>query len=242
MLERTILVLCGLAGLVLSATVGFAQQSPTADQIIERLKGGGGNAGEGNGRRTRGLSVSPGQVAAPPPGSGIKPITAPGASDAASAPIEPAPLAPVNSDRVTVDQIFLKAPRGLSTGERQKVADIVKAKPGIDLEIYFEFNSSDIGPKAVPALLELGKALSSDALAGTRLLVAGHTDGKGEAAYNQKLSERRAASIRNFLVVQFKVQEARLLSVGFGKEQLKNKADPFAGENRRVQVVNLDSR
>lgn len=235
-MKPQIFVVTGLFALMCANVPAVAQQTPTAEQIIERLKGGAGvpaGADPGAARRTRGLSVSPGTVAAPPPGSGTTPA-------AATAP--PAGIPPPAPDKGVVDQVFAKSPRGLSSGERQQVANIVKAKPAIDLEIYFDFNSAEIGPKAVPALLELGRALSSDALAGTRFLVGGHTDSKGAGPYNQKLSEQRAEAIRRFLVTQFKVDEARLLAIGFGKEQLKNKADPFAGENRRVQVVNLDGR
>ncbi len=236
MMKPQIFVVTGLLALMFASLPAVAQQTPTAEQIIERLKGGAGapaTADPSAPRRTRGLSVTPGTVAAPPPGSGSTPA-------AATAPAVGVP--PPAQDRGVVDQVFAKSPRGLSSGERQQVADIVKVKPAIDLEIYFEFNSAVIGPKAVPALLELGRALSSDALAGTRFLVGGHTDGKGNGPYNQKLSEQRAEAIRRFLVTQFKVEEARLLAIGFGKEQLKNKTTPFAGENRRVQVVNLDGR
>ncbi len=236
MMKLTLAVVTGLLALLSAGPPATAQQPPTAEQIIERLKGGAGGPAAGDptaARRTRGLSVTPGSVAAPPPGSGTRPAaaTAPG-----EGVLPPAP------SKAAVDQVFEKSPRGLSSGERQQVAAIAKARPAIDLEIYFEFNSAEISPKAVPTLLELGRALSSNALAGTRFLVGGHTDSKGGSAYNQKLSEQRAAAIRRFLVSQFKVDEARLLAVGFGKEQLKNTADPFASENRRVQVVNLDGR
>lgn len=119
------------------------------------------------------------------------------------------------------------------------MSEIAKAKPAIDLEIYFDYNSAEIGPKAVPVLLELGRALTSPALAGTRFMVGGHTDARGTAGYNQTLSERRAVAIKQFLVQQLKVDQDRLLAIGFGKEQLKNKVNPEADENRRVQVVNL---
>ena len=49
------------------------------------------------------------------------------------------------------------------------------------------------------------------------------------------------ASVKAFLVEAPKVNEGRLSVIGFGEEQLKNKDDPLADENRRVQIVNTGS-
>jgi hypothetical protein len=47
--------------------------------------------------------------------------------------------------------------------------------------------------------------------------------------------------VKAFLVETYKVDEGRLSVIGFGEEQLKNKEDPLADENRRVQIVNTGS-
>ena len=44
-----------------------------------------------------------------------------------------------------------------------------------------------------------------------------------------------------FLVETYRVDDSRLAVIGFGEEQLKNKDDPLADENRRVQIVNTGS-
>jgi hypothetical protein len=64
----------------------------------------------------------------------------------------------------------------------------------------------------------------------------GHTDAKGSAAYNQTLSEQRAASVRKYLVQRFPLQPDALVSVGLGETQLKRPAEPTAGINRRVEI------
>ena len=79
-------------------------------------------------------------------------------------------------------------------------------------------------------------------LKGSVYLVAGHTDAKGSAAYNLGLSDARAKSAREFLIEKFHLDPKQLVAIGFGKEQLKNKDDPLAAENRRVQVVNMASQ
>ena len=109
------------------------------------------------------------------------------------------------------------------------------------MQILFAFNSADILPEAKPSLDELGKALTDPKLTGGTFLIAGHTDAKGSDEYNLALSQRRAASVKAFLVETYKVDEGRLSVIGFGEEQLKNKEDPLADENRRVQIVNTGS-
>jgi len=126
--------------------------------------------------------------------------------------------------------------------ERAQLAEIARDKPAIDLEILFEYNSADISPKAVPALVALGNALSRQDLKDSVFLINGHTDAAGSADYNQTLSQRRANSVRRMLIEQYKLAPDTLIAVGFGKEQLKNPANPLAGENRRVQIVNTTVR
>jgi outer membrane protein OmpA-like peptidoglycan-associated protein len=124
--------------------------------------------------------------------------------------------------------------------ERAKIAEIVKEKPSIDLEIYFDYNSAEIGPKALPALIALGNVLSKDDFKGIVFFINGHTDAAGSAEYNQVLSQRRAAAVRKVLIEQYKLAPDTLVAVGFGKEQLKHPGNPLAPDNRRVQIVNTE--
>jgi len=110
--------------------------------------------------------------------------------------------------------------------------------PNVDVQILFAFDSAEILPEALPSLNELGKALSDPTLKGASILIAGHTDAKGSADYNLALSQRRAESVKVFLVKTYHIDDGRLAVIGFGEEQLKNKDDPLADENRRVQIVN----
>jgi outer membrane protein OmpA-like peptidoglycan-associated protein len=133
-------------------------------------------------------------------------------------------------------------PRSLTLDERNEVADIAQQRPAVDLEIYFDYNSSEIAAKAVPDLMNLGRALTNPSLQGGVFLVGGYTDAKGSAEYNQQLSERRAQSVRQFLIQNFRIPPDDLVAAGYGKDRLKNPAEPFAAENRRVQVTNLQSK
>ena len=140
-----------------------------------------------------------------------------------------------------IDSLRAVKTRSLTTSERDKVASIAKEKPRIDLEIYFDYNSAEITPRAVPDLDNLGKALSDPELRGGVFILSGHTDAKGGEDYNQRLSERRAQAVKRFLVQKYRLSEDSLVTAGYGEEQLKNPAHPFAGENRRVQIVNLEA-
>jgi outer membrane protein OmpA-like peptidoglycan-associated protein len=135
-----------------------------------------------------------------------------------------------------------RSTRSLSTGEREQIAELAATKPKIDLEIQFDYNSADIAKTSVPSVQALGKALSDPSLKGSTFVVAGHTDAVGTEGYNQGLSERRADTIKKYLVQNYGLTGTDLVTVGYGKTKLKdttNGADPI---NRRVQVVNMDTQ
>jgi outer membrane protein OmpA-like peptidoglycan-associated protein len=140
-----------------------------------------------------------------------------------------------------VNQIRNRTTRSLSAGEREQIATIAQEKPSIDLEITFDYNSANLSQKAMPAVTALGKALTNPELKGTTFVLAGHTDAKGGDSYNQDLSERRADTLKKYLMEKYGIAAADLVTVGYGKTKLKNAASPDADENRRVQVVNMAS-
>jgi outer membrane protein OmpA-like peptidoglycan-associated protein len=141
-----------------------------------------------------------------------------------------------------VQSIRNRKTRSLSMGEREEIAEIAATKPKIDLEIHFDFNSADISKESMPSVQALGDALSDPQLRGSTFVVAGHTDGVGGDAFNQDLSERRADTIKHYLVDHYHIASGDLVTVGYGKTKLKDAADPTDGINRRVQVVNMDTK
>jgi OOP family OmpA-OmpF porin len=85
---------------------------------------------------------------------------------------------------------------------------------GLKLKIEFDVDSSRIREESYPLLNELAKALKSDLLKGKRVVIAGHCDSDASLEYNQKLSERRAASVKAFLVERGGVDPATLRTEG----------------------------
>ena len=132
--------------------------------------------------------------------------------------------------------------RSLSVTEREEIATAAKDKPNIDLEITFDYNSADISAKSLPSVQALGRALTSADLKGSTFVVAGHTDAAGSEGYNQDLSERRADSIKRYLVDKYNIPATDLVTVGYGKSKLKDPGQPMAEVNRRVQVVNMENK
>ena len=112
-------------------------------------------------------------------------------------------------------------------------------KPSLSLLIQFDFNSAKVKPESQQALLNLAQALQSKELVESKFAVEGHTDAKGRADYNLKLSQQRADAVRVFLA-SHGIVDARLQAVGKGSGELANTADPLAAENRRVRIVNLN--
>ena len=109
----------------------------------------------------------------------------------------------------------------------------------IDLHIPFEYNSDKLTPDAILILRRVGTALTNPRLATYRFKLAGHTDAKGTVEYNQRLSERRAIAVRDYLIFQYDLEADRVEAVGFGKTQLADPSRPDDGINRRVQVINI---
>ena len=141
-----------------------------------------------------------------------------------------------------VQTIRNRKTRSLSMGEREEIAEIASSKPKIDLDIQFDYNSAEISANSLPAVQSLGQALSNANLKGSTFVVAGHTDAIGGEAFNQGLSERRADSIKKYLVDKFGIAGSDLVTVGYGKDKPKDPNAPMDPINRRVQVVNMDTK
>ena len=70
-------------------------------------------------------------------------------------------------------------------------------KISLNTDILFDFDHADLKPEAGPPLQKVAAVLNTYPRANA--LIEGYTDGKGDDDYNQKLSERRAVSVRNWL-------------------------------------------
>jgi outer membrane protein OmpA-like peptidoglycan-associated protein len=134
--------------------------------------------------------------------------------------------------------------KGLSGSDsvKIKVAEARADEPAPKVEkrivlrgVQFDFDSAEIRPEAEVILDEAARVLRENRK--VRVEIAGHTDSTGPEAYNQALSERRAASVKDYLVAQG-VDADRLSAVGFGESQpvADNGTRDGRAQNRRVEL------
>jgi len=119
-------------------------------------------------------------------------------------------------------------------------AKVERVGEGIVVEfnsnVLFGFDESTLSADARTSLDKLVKVLNS--YPDTDIEVQGHTDSKGSVAYNQALSERRAAAVSGYLEGQA-INTSRLTIKGFGEDLPKYENNTAEGrtENRRVEFL-----
>jgi OOP family OmpA-OmpF porin len=106
-------------------------------------------------------------------------------------------------------------------------------------DVYFETDSAEIDAESKELLRTLGVSVLK-ANPDLRVRVDGHTDSRGSDAYNQQLSERRAAAVRKFFIDEG-IEPQRLESRGFGESQPAGPNDTPENMrlNRRVEFTPL---
>ena len=102
--------------------------------------------------------------------------------------------------------------------------------------IYFDFNRATINAQSAPALRAIADLLARHPW---NVTIEGHTDSIGTHAYNQGLSQRRAAAVKDALTRDYGIAAARLSSAGFGATRPRETNDTIAGRarNRRVELA-----
>jgi outer membrane protein OmpA-like peptidoglycan-associated protein len=125
-------------------------------------------------------------------------------------------------------------------GAQIRQTEIRVALPG---DVLFDFDKTNLKPAAEETLKKLATIIRSKSKGS--VLINGYTDSKGNDSYNQKLSEGRANSVKQWLTTQGGISTVALQTKGFGK------ANPVApnvrpdgsdnpdgrAKNRRVEVI-----
>ncbi len=104
------------------------------------------------------------------------------------------------------------------------------------INIQFDTNKSDIKPRYHGELKKLGDFLTE--FPNAKGVIEGHTDNVGSKASNMKLSQRRADSVRNYIIKNFGIAPERIKAVGYGptKPVASNKTKEGKAQNRRIEV------
>ncbi len=195
---------------------GWAQSNPSADQIINSLRPTAGMAGS-----TRG--IRPAMPALP------------------NAPAEQSPDATPAAMPSHASAARNHAKRAAARREPEAIPAAAGEAPSVNLNVQFRTNSAELTPAAMHTLDQLGRALSSEALAAYHFRIEGHTDTVGSPEANKTLSERRAQSVVEYLTSKYGVEPSRMQAVGMGEDGLLVQTPDQTPEirNRRVQVVNV---
>jgi len=120
----------------------------------------------------------------------------------------------------------------------QKYTLVVVTKDKIEIKqtIYFAYRKADIKPVSFPLLDQVAQALQDNP--NIKVRIEGHTDSKGPDAFNLKLSQKRAESVRAYLIKKG-VAADRMEPKGFGETVpiADNRTQEGRDQNRRVEFV-----
>lgn len=134
---------------------------------------------------------------------------------------------------------------GLDAVLKDLGAKVTDAEIRIDLsaDVLFDFDKADVKKAAEPQLQKVATVIKAHPDAAVS--IEGHTDGKGTDAYNNALSEKRAASVKAWLAANADVNATKISTKGLGKTKpVAPNAKPDGSDdaegrakNRRVEVV-----
>ena len=128
----------------------------------------------------------------------------------------------------------------VAAGGRTRIYETLSAEGRVVTHgILFDVGSATIQPESSPTLTDIGRTLQQHA--DLRLRIEGHTDDTGTPDGNQALSQKRAESVRAFLMAEYGVTADRLEAVGMGQTVPAAPNDTEEGRqtNRRVELVQL---
>src|SRR3974390_1167060 len=114
----------------------------------------------------------------------------------------------------------------------------VRTPGSFDRTVNFAFDSAELTADARKELDAVAESLNRPNTARFDIVINGHTDAVGSPEYNQKLSERRAQAVRQYLITQRGIDAGRLVAKGYGKDHLLLPSEPNNELNRRVEFRN----
>lgn len=229
-------IVCGVAGALIGGGLGYSVSGHHDEGTGSAI---GGVAGATAGAL---LCRSPEHAAADSDGDGVP-------DDADQCPGTPAGVAvdskgcPLDSDGDGVPDYQDQCP-GTPAGTEvdAKGCPVEKApeKPTLVLnDIHFAFDSSKLSADSQSTLSTVAQRLVANSDVAVR--IEGYTDSTGTAAYNKRLSQRRADSVARYLTSQG-VDASRLTTMGYGESHpvASNATRAGRAQNRRVEIAPVD--
>jgi outer membrane protein OmpA-like peptidoglycan-associated protein len=164
---------------------------------------------------------------------------------------------------LSLAMLLLQTPAGKISGLQTKVIDLVfrvqdmggkvqdlnvketttEVRIELAADVLFDFDKAEILPKARQTLAQAAQVVREKAKGTVR--IEGYTDAKGSDAYNQKLSDRRASSVKAWFVSKEKLGAVKFETQGFGaKKPVAPNTKPDGSDdpdgrqkNRRVEII-----
>jgi peptidoglycan-associated lipoprotein len=117
-----------------------------------------------------------------------------------------------------------------SAGEWQEVQ-----VEGFPVVVYFAYDQDNIGTSERSKIDEVGRYMQENQAMG--LIIEGHCDERGSVEYNRALGERRAISVRNYLV-NLGVPDSRFKTISYGEERpaVEGNTQEAWAKNRRAEL------
>ncbi len=103
--------------------------------------------------------------------------------------------------------------------------------------ITFESNESEIMTKNIPLLTKVEKAI--DVYPKSEIIIEGHTDSQGDDQLNQKLSQDRADSVKQYMINAMLIPSYRIIATGYGETRpiANNETELGREKNRRIDIA-----
>ncbi len=145
----------------------------------------------------------------------------------------------VNGDGCSDAQLAAMAPPPPPKPAPSRAEQELTTSGSIKLEnVYFDSGKATLTPDSSAPLDEAGAALEK--YPDLRLEVEGHTDSRGAAAFNLRLSQARAGAVRKYLLDHFKLRPANVTAKGYGeKGASQDTSDPEALRRDRRVVLRV---
>lgn len=119
------------------------------------------------------------------------------------------------------------------------IKQLMEEGKAVTNDILFDVNSDVIKPESYSIINQFGDALKTDP--SLKIRITGHTDSDGVAATNLSLSQKRAASVRKYLLTNYGLADTRITTDGKGSSQpvAPNTTSDGKAKNRRVEFTKL---
>jgi outer membrane protein OmpA-like peptidoglycan-associated protein len=156
---------------------------------------------------------------------------------------EPSDALPAGAKGSTRDLVFRVEDLGGKVQNLQIKETDTEIRIELAADVLFDFDKAELLPKARDILKQAAGVIRDKAKGTVR--IAGFTDAKGDANYNQKLSERRADAVRDWFLTKEGLQNVKFATEGFGKQRPvapntkpDGSDDPEGRQkNRRVEIT-----